>query len=75
MAQRIDLRALQRQLDAFHTKFQHWAQRTEAGAEELRDGHLGRLREFQGGCNESMVDPLALNNRQHSHTAVKASSV
>lgn len=48
MAARIDLGALQRQLDGFQAKFQTWAQRTVAGAEALRDGHLGRLREFQG---------------------------
>ena len=52
MAARIDLQALQRQLDSFQAKFQQWAQRTVAGAEGLRDGHLARLREFQGepGC-------------------------
>ena len=50
MATRIDLQALQRQLDAFQSKFQHWAQRAVAGAEALRDGHLARLREFQGVC-------------------------
>jgi hypothetical protein len=48
MAARIDLQALQRQLDSFHTKFQHWAHRTVATAEGLRDQHLARLREFQG---------------------------
>lgn len=48
MAARIDLAALQRQLDGFQAKFQAWAQHTVAGAEALRDSHLTRLREFQG---------------------------
>lgn len=48
MAARIDLQGLQRQLDSFQTKFHAWAQRTVAGAASLCDGHLGRLREFQG---------------------------
>lgn len=48
MAARIDLAALQRQLDGFQAKFRQWAQRAVAGAEALRDGHLARLREFQG---------------------------
>ena len=48
MAARIDLAALQRQLDGFQAKFGQWAQRAVAGAEALRDGHLARLREFQG---------------------------
>lgn len=48
MTTRIDLGALQRQLDAFEAKFGAWAQRAVAGAEALRDGHLARLREFQG---------------------------
>ncbi|KAI7843139.1 hypothetical protein COHA_003310 [Chlorella ohadii] len=47
MAARIDLAALQRQLDGFQAKFRQWAQRAVAGAEALRDGHLARLREFQ----------------------------
>lgn len=54
MAARIDLGALQRQLDSFQSRFAAWAQRTVSGAESLRDGHLARLREFQsadgGGC-------------------------
>lgn len=48
MAARIDLAALQRQLDGFQAKFRQWAQRAIARAEVLRDGHLARLREFQG---------------------------
>lgn len=47
MATRIDLGTLQRQLDAFQSRFTAWAQRTVSGAESLRDGHLARLREFQ----------------------------
>lgn len=45
---RIDLGALQRQLDSFQAKFQGWATRTVAGAEARRDAHLARLRECQG---------------------------
>ena len=54
MAARIDLQALQKQLDAFQAKFQHWAQRTVASAEGLRDGHLSRLRKFQGAGQPSV---------------------
>ncbi|KAI3425962.1 hypothetical protein D9Q98_007932 [Chlorella vulgaris] len=59
MAVRIDLQALQRQLDSFHTKFQHWAHRTVATAEGLRDQHLARLREFQAairGLEQQQAD-------------------
>ena len=49
MAARIDLQALQKELDAFRTKFDGFAQRAVASAEGLRDGHLSRLREYQGG--------------------------
>lgn len=47
MAARIDLGGLQRQLDAFQSRFTAWAQRTVGAAEHLRDSHLARLREFQ----------------------------
>lgn len=55
MAARIDLQGLQRQLDGFQAKFRDWAQSTVAAAEGLRDGHLARLREFQGAPRQPGV--------------------
>ena len=48
MAARLELPALHKELDGFKHRFDKWAQQTVSAAEQLRDGHLRRVRQLQG---------------------------
>lgn len=46
-ASRIDLGALQKELDGFRARVERWAQGLCAGCEAARNAHFQSLREFQ----------------------------
>eukprot|EP00887_Chlorella_sp_A99_P008112 scaffold12.g8112.t1 len=44
---RLDLPSLHKELDGFKQRFDKWAQHTVSATEQLRDGHLRRIKELQ----------------------------